>query len=117
MPTTAVYPEGWKEFSRAIRHERAQGRCECCGECGLHREHPGPRRCVERDRERARWARGQVVLTVAHLCGCDPPCARADHVKAMCNRCHLRCDVGLHTRHRRERREREVGQGCLDFGG
>jgi hypothetical protein len=99
-----VYPSTWKEFSRWIRYERAQGRCECEGECGLHRTHPGPRRCTERDGEPAQWAKGIVVLTVAHLnatggpCQCDPLCATDAHVKAMCQRCHLRYDVKLHMR-------------------
>lgn len=99
-----TYPPGWKAFSQQIRSHRAQGRCECTGECGLHRTHPGPRRCVERDRHPAVWARGRVVLTVAHVCDCAPPCADAAHVKAMCNRCHLRTDISLHTRHRAETR-------------
>ena len=33
----------------------------------------------------AKWAKGRVVLTTAHLCKCDPPCAIPEHVKAMCN--------------------------------
>ena len=98
------YPKEWKMFSRQIRVERAQGQCECLGSCGLHRTHPGPRRCVERDRQPARWASGIVILTVAHLCDCDPLCARADHVGAFCNRCHLRTDMLLHQRHAAETR-------------
>jgi hypothetical protein len=111
MPTKARYPEGWKQFSLNIRQNRALERCECAGECGLHRD----RRCVEQDREQALWAQGRVILTVAHLCDCEPLCAQGDHVKAMCQRCHNRLDVPLRTRHRRERREREVGQGRLDL--
>lgn len=67
MAQKPQYDTGWKEFSRRIRFERAEGRCECEGECGLHRTHPGPRRCVERDGEPAIWANGIVMLTVAHL--------------------------------------------------
>jgi hypothetical protein len=99
-----TYPQGWPAFSLMIRTERAEGRCECEGECGLHRTHPGPRRCVERNGQSAQWARGIVVLTVAHLCPCDPPCIEATHVKACCNRCHLRIDVPLHQRHAAETR-------------
>jgi hypothetical protein len=102
-----VYPSHWRAFSQAMRVDRAQGHCECTGECGLHRTHPGPRRCVERDRQPAQWASGIVVLTVAHLCVCDPPCAIPDHVKAMCQRCHLRTDIPLHMKHRAETRRRE----------
>ena len=98
------YPPHWKSLSRKVRYERAKGRCECTGECGLHRTHPGPRRCEELDQQPAKWAKGIVVLTVAHLngpggvCRCDPLCADETHVKAMCNRCHLRYDVKLHQR-------------------
>lgn len=102
-----IYPPGWKAFSLEIRTVRAQGQCECEGECGLHRTHPGPRRCVERHQAPARWAQGTVILTTAHLCTCDPPCIEAAHVKAMCNRCHLRTDVPLHMRHAAETRRRE----------
>lgn len=108
-----TYPPEWKEFSLQIRYERAEGRCECTGECGLHCTHPGPRRCVELDRAPAIWANGIVVLTVAHLCECHPPCAEASHVKAMCNRCHLRTDIDLHMQHNAEQRRilrEEMGQ-------
>lgn len=113
------YPAGWKDFSRHIRYERAEGRCECLGHCGLHRTHPGPRRCVERDQQRAVWAHGIIVLTVAHLCSCDPPCIDAGHCLALCNRCHLRVDVPLHQRHAAETRrlaKQEAGQLALLAG-
>lgn len=102
------YPKDWPETSRRIRYERAQGRCECEGECGLHRTNPGPRRCIERDGESAKWARGKVMLTVAHLdydggpCDCHArtgeKCGTESHLKAMCQRCHLRIDVKEHQR-------------------
>ena len=68
------------------------------------------RRCVELNGKPALFAKGKIVLTTAHLCECDPLCGNLDHLKHMCQRCHLRVDVALHTRHRRERREREIGQ-------
>ncbi len=91
-----LYPLNWTPFSKYIRIERAKGQCECEGECGLHRTHPGPRRCVERNGQPARFARGKIILTTAHLCKCDPLCANEKHVKAMCQRCHLRVDLQLH---------------------
>jgi hypothetical protein len=99
-----VYPPTWKALSQWIRFERAHGQCECHGFCGLHRTHPGPRRCVERDRQPALWARGFVVLTVAHLCTCFPLCAEPLHVIAACQRCHLRIDLPLHQQHAAETR-------------
>ncbi len=100
------YPSNWHELSLWIRTTRVGGRCECMGECGLHKTHPGPRRCVERNGEIATWGRGTIVLTVAHLCGEDCPdippgkkvCANRDHLKAMCQRCHLRYDAAQHKR-------------------
>jgi len=101
MPVNwALYPAGWKLFAAAIKTTRAKGRCECEGECGMHRPNPGARRCTEQHRARARWFRGRVTLTVAHLCTCNPLCADPTHVKAMCQRCHLRVDRYNHARAR-----------------
>mgnify|MGYP001606837747 CR=1 FL=1 len=104
------YPPDWPAISRRIR-ERSGGRCECEGECGLHRTTPGPRRCEERNGEPARWARGKVVLTVAHLMNHDPADCRDANLKALCQRCHLRYDAPLHRRHaaatRRAQRQNE----------
>lgn len=115
----ARYPENWESFSAEIRFTRAGSRCECEGECGLHRTHPGPRRCSEVHGQKAKWAKGKVVLTVAHLnndrgpCSCEPRCARADHVKAMCQRCHIRYDVKRHMLNASETKLRKRGQQTL----
>lgn len=101
------YPADWKEVSRWVRFERAKGRCECHGECGLHKTNPGPRRCCEINGQDAKWAKGKVVLTTAHTCDCDPPCSNPKHLLALCNRCHLRLDVTLHVRHAKETREKK----------
>jgi hypothetical protein len=96
----AKYPKNWKtEIVPAVR-ERSGGRCECRGECELHRTNPGPRRCEELDGKPAKWARGKIMLTTAHTCDCDPPCGNLDHLLHMCNRCHLRLDVKIHVQHR-----------------
>jgi len=92
----ARYPKDWTAISLRIK-VRSGGQCECEGECGLHRTHPGPRRCDERQGERAHWAKGFVVLTVAHLDHQPEHCAD-DNLKAMCQRCHLRYDVAHHQR-------------------
>jgi hypothetical protein len=105
------YPEGWKEFSGMIRFGRAGGRCECTGSCGLHKTHPGPRRCTEIHGTMAQYAKGKVILTVAHLCNCEPPCAIPEHVQAQCQRCHLRFDVKLHVEHRYLNRRIKQEQG------
>lgn len=110
------YPAEWRAFSRFIRHDVAQDRCQCTGECGLHRTHPGPRRCEEVNHTPAKWANGRIVLTVAHLCTCDPPCAIEEHVKACCQRCHLLIDAPLHAKHAAEtRRKQREALGQLTF--
>lgn len=118
MTATSVangYPADWPEISKRIR-ERAGGRCECEGECGLHRTHPGPRRCTERNGAKATWAAGVVILTVAHLNHTPSDC-RDENLKAMCQRCHLRYDTEHHiaSRRKRERLKREAA-GQLTLG-
>lgn len=107
-----LYPPDWKAFSKDIRENRAGNRCECEGECGLHPPMPytvwAKRRCVEENGRLAKYARGKIVLTVAHLCKCDPPCKIGEHVKAMCARCHLRVDTELHTKNSRARRRKRI---------
>ena len=92
----ARYPQDWKAVSARVKL-RSGGRCECEGECGLHRTNPGPRRCEERHGEKAIWANGRVVLTVAHL-NHQPEDCTDDNLKAMCQRCHLRYDRAHHQR-------------------
>ena len=116
----ARYPKNWKAISARIR-ARSGGRCECMGECGLHRTHPGPRRCTERNGEPAQWANGNVVLTTAHLDHTPEHCA-AKNLRAMCQRCHLRYDRHEHAKNSQATRaiksyaaEVASGQGRL-FG-
>lgn len=109
MSATSVargYPKDWRAISLRIR-ARSGGRCECEGECGLHRWHPGPRRCVEWNVQPAKWAKGKVMLTVAHL-NHDPMDNRDDNLKAMCNRCHLRLDVDQHVENAKRTREAKL---------
>jgi len=105
------YPKDWPAISARIR-ARSGGQCECAGECGLHRDHPGPRRCLERHGEQAKWARGRVVLTVAHL-NHQPEDCRDDNLKAMCQRCHNRYDQphrqgNARATRRQQKRNREL---------
>lgn len=87
MPLSAEqkkkYGPGWAEFSRSIRIDRAQGRCECAGECGRHTG-----RCTQTNKSTTQSG-AAVVLTVAHLCH-TPQCRSC--VKAMCQACHLTYD-------------------------
>ena len=91
------YPQDWKSVSERIR-QRAGGRCECSGECGLH----SGRRCIEIHGHDAVNARGLVILTVAHL-DHQPENCDDSNLRAMCQRCHLRYDRFHH-------RETRTGQ-------
>ena len=92
------YPFNWKAISFRIRFDRAAGRCECAGECDLHRG----RRCTEVHGQQASYARGKIVLTVAHL-NHQPEDCRDENLRAMCQRCHLRYDREHHALTRRAR--------------
>ena len=107
-----TYPKDWPRIRGRIlkRATNAAGdqQCECMGECGLH----AGRRCREINGARALFANGRVVLTIAHLCR-KSNCPRPDHLKAMCQRCHLRYDVRQHYTSRRITWERRSGQERL----
>ena len=105
------YPKDWPAISKRIR-ERSGGQCECIGECGLHKTHPGPRRCIERNGHAAQWAKGKIVLTVAHLNHDGMDC-RDENLKAMCQRCHLRYDQDLHVTNSYATRKRGKATGDL----
>lgn len=96
------YPSDWKAVSFWVRFSRAGGRCECSGQCGMHRPNPATRRCTETHGHPAIFARGRVQLSTAHLCQCQPPCSIPAHLLATCQRCHLRIDRKLHAARRRQ---------------
>jgi hypothetical protein len=104
----ARYPKDWKAISLRIR-ERAQDRCECVSECGLH---PWGR-CVEKQGRKAFFAKGKIILTVAHLDHTPENCGD-DNLKAMCQRCHLRYDREHHAETSRKTREAKRGQILLE---
>ena len=60
-----------------------------------------------------------MVLTVAHLnadggpCQCEPHCGEPSHLKAMCQRCHLRYDHVRHVRNARNTRRKRLAVGEL----
>lgn len=104
------YPTNWPEISRAIKEDRAQGRCECRGECGrpyLHLDRD--ERCRNHHGQPAYDTGSRVVLTTAHLDhtpeNCDPT-----NLKAMCQGCHLHYDREHHAQTRRETRAAELEQ-------
>lgn len=115
----ARYPKDWKVISLEVR-ARSGGQCECVGECGLHRAPAGwtPWRCIERNGREAFFARGRVVLTVAHLDHTpenngEP--GNRPNLKAMCQRCHLVYDLPHHKKNAHATREAKSPQLRLDI--
>lgn len=103
------YPPDWPEISRAIREDRAGGRCECRGECGR----PdgllaADGRCPNRTGQPAIGTGSTVVLTTAHLDHTPEHCDPAN-LRAMCQGCHLHYDRAHHAETRRANRERWLG--------
>lgn len=113
------YPEDWPLISDRIRFERADGRCECLGECG--HDHDG--RCTA-EHNRAHPVTGSIVtLTTGHLDhtpeDCDNPggtfillALAHSNLRAWCQRCHLGYDRDYHAeraRQTREERREQIG--------
>lgn len=110
MPISAEdrkrYPADWPKISKRIRYGRAEGRCECAGECGTG--HPG--RCQAREGQPHPVTSSQVVLTVAHLDHTPENCAD-ENLRAMCQRCHLAYDADHHAASRAARLARQEAEG------
>lgn len=87
------YPPDWPDISREIRFGRAEGRCECEGECGRG-THTG--RCPNVHGGRAYGTGSWVVLTTAHLDHTPEHCDPAN-LRAMCQGCHLHYDREHHA--------------------
>lgn len=92
------YPADWPQIVAQVR-ARSGGRCECTGECGLHRGN----RCEELDNTEAKWASGKVMLTTAHRNHAPADC-RLENLMHMCNTCHLRYDHVLHLENQKRNR-------------
>ena len=101
------YPKDWPKISRRIRFERADGRCECKGECGTaHPAYLEGYRCTAQHGKQHPLTGSKVVLTVAHLDHQPEHSDDDDNLKAMCQRCHLAYDAD-HHRIQREKTMRE----------
>ena len=101
------YGKDWPEFSRSIRFGRAAGRCECEGECGRPEHLDDDGRCLNVHGQPAHRTGSKVVPTVAHLCH-TPECR--EHVKAMCQGCHLHYDKDHHAENRRKTTARKQAE-------
>lgn len=96
----ARYGDDWPEFSARIRFTRANGRCECVGECGMPGHVDAEGRCENRHGDLSVYTGSKVILTVAHL-NHVPEERGEDQVKAMCQGCHLWYDRDHHAATRR----------------
>lgn len=85
------YPPDWPEISLHIRQDRAQGHCECAGECRRHTH-----ACQAQHGRPHPVTGSRVVLTVAHL-DHTPENVSPDNLRAMCQRCHLSYDAAHHA--------------------
>lgn len=111
----ARYPSDWKTISNRVRFVRADGRCECTGECGRG-THNG--RCPNRHGQPAYGTRSTVVLTVAHLDHTPENCDDTN-LRAMCQGCHLHYDREHHAHTRAATRQAAIeasGQDQLTEG-
>ena len=115
----ALYPADWPEISHRIRFERADGRCECTGQCGIDhdaewrglvaaadggfRDIETPRRCMARHGEPHPVTGSKVVLTTMHL-NHDPADNGDENLLAGCQRCHNRYDAPHRQAGRAQRR-------------
>ena len=100
------YPADWTAISARIRFERADGRCECEGECGGGHD----RRCSARNRNRHPRTGSVVILTVAHL-NHKPEDNRDENLRAMCQACHLSYDRRHHAQTRRRANNLDLFEG------
>jgi hypothetical protein len=98
------YPSDWTQISERIRFGRAEGRCECLGECGRG-THDG--RCTNLHGEPAYGTGSKVILTTAHLNHIPEDCAD-ENLKAMCQGCHLHYDREHHAETRASTRAAQV---------
>lgn len=113
------YPKDWLSL-RAHVLVRAGNCCECKGECGsVHEESqcaaPDHALIQRKKLDLASWVMAfagetrlynapiKVVLTTAHLCQ-ESMCNKIEHLKALCQLCHLRLDAKQHAETRAKNR-------------
>lgn len=95
------YPADWKTISDRIKFERAGGRCECDGRCGMPGHASwmidvGEVRCMNVHGSPSVYSGKTVVLTTAHLDHTPEHCDD-DNLMAMCQGCHLHYDRQHHA--------------------
>lgn len=89
----AGYHPKWRLISRLVRFRRAKGICEWCGAVHM-KPHP--------------ITKSRVVLATAHI-DRNTDNNKFDNLAALCQRCHLRHDLGQHIF------SRKYGRNSLKF--
>lgn len=100
---SSKYPKNWEDIRKEILlrcltplgSTNSVEQCECQYECGLHPDH----RCAEINWRDAIYAKGKIVLTIAHL-NQNTKDNRRKNLKALCQRCHNRLDMPYRIKHR-----------------
>lgn len=86
-----TYPANWKQIVERVRL-RSGDKCELCWA----------------ENRKPHWlTMSKVVLTVHHIDG-DKNNNAMVNLLHLCQRCHLRLDLGKHLERRRQRRERKA---------
>ena len=93
------YHPKWSLISRLIRFKRAKNKCEWCG-AENYVPHP--------------ITGSKVILTVAHV-DHDKDNNSFENLAALCQRCHLRHDIGQHVMNRKFGRYYKRNQLNLEF--
>ena len=116
------YPANWIEISNYIRFERAQGQCECTGECGLHEGRCDAAHGEPHPVTGSKVSSGENYLGTDTGDKHDKMDVRPENLKAMCQRCHLSFDMSDHVVHAKETRTNnyvnalhEAGQMEMDL--
>jgi 5-methylcytosine-specific restriction endonuclease McrA len=90
------YPNNWKQIRQDIL-ERADNKCELCP-AENHKPH---------------WKTGsKVILTIHHIDGNKQNNNNVNLI-ALCQRCHLRLDLGRHINNRMQNKLKKLGQEIL----
>ena len=83
------YHPAWKQISRSIIRDRAKNHCELCNA----------------ENYKPHWKTGsRVILTVHHIY-CDKSNNIPLNLIALCQRCHLRLDLPIRIKHRKQKSE------------
>lgn len=94
----ATYPPDWELRSRFVRFVRGRGRCEWCGA-----QHGKPHPVTG----------SIVILTTAHVYDMAHTACSLLNLAALCQKCHLNHDRGIHHANAWQTRRTKMNNGEL----